>query len=348
MNATPPPAKKSLGFRASALALQNPKLMLRILRQKPTVIDGTTLDPRVEVILAAGRLSRQTLLGDGDAHQRRKAVRRSAKLGGAPRQDLRVWDQPVDGADGPLEARWYRQRNDPGGGPGIVFFHGGGWVVGDLDTHDSTCRNLAAEAQATVVSVDYRLAPEHPFPAAPLDAIAATRWVLASAERHGIDPARVAIGGDSAGGNLSAVVAQQLAEDDLKPALQILIYPGTTFAQEMPSRKTYTTFGLTDEDMEFFIREYQADPTSPLASPLEVDSVVGVCPAVVAVAGFDPLHDEGLAYADKLRAAGVETVVFDYETFPHAFYSMDVVANCRAAAAEINHTVGQMLHRRLG
>ncbi|MCB9388321.1 MAG: alpha/beta hydrolase [Acidimicrobiia bacterium] len=236
MNATPPPVKKGLGFRASQVALRHPTLARRMMRQPVTTIDGTTLDPELEVVVASSRIFRQPFLGGGTERERRGRIKRAAKLAAAARQDIRVWTRQVDGADGPLDARWYRHRNDPGGGPGMVYFHGGGWVVGDLETHDAACRHLAAEAQTTVVSVDYRLAPEHVFPAAPHDAIAATRWVLAHAEQHDIDPERIGVGGDSAGGNLSAVVAQQLRDDDRAPSLQMLIYPGTTFAERMPSR----------------------------------------------------------------------------------------------------------------
>ena len=345
MNATPPPVKKGLGFRASQLALRHPTLARRMMRQPATTIDGTTLDPELEVVVASSRIFRQPFLGDGTERERRSRIKRAAKLAAAARQDIRVWTQQVDGADGPLDARWYRHRNDPGGGPGMVYFHGGGWVVGDLETHDAACRHLAAEAQTTVVSVDYRLAPEHVFPAAPHDAIAATRWVLAHAEQHGLDPERIGVGGDSAGGNLSAVVAQQLRDDDRAPSLQMLIYPGTTFAERMPSRERYTRFVLTDADMDYFTNTYEPERTNPLASPLCADSVKGVCPAVVAVAGFDPLHDEGVAYADRLRAAGVEVTLFDFESLVHGFYQMDVVSSARSASAKVNHTVGEYLHR---
>jgi acetyl esterase len=344
MNATPPPVKKSLGYRASKLALKYPDLTRRVLLQSTTTFGDTSLDPELEVVIASSRIFRQPFLGEGSAGQRRARIKRALSLASASRQDIRVWDQQVDGADGPLDARWYRHRNDPGGGPAVVYFHGGGWVVGDLETHDAACRNLAAEAQATVVSVDYRLAPEHVFPAAPLDAIAATRWVLANAERHGIDPQRVGVAGDSAGGNLSAVVAQQLKDDERAPSVQMLIYPCTTFAEQTPSRARYTRLVLTDTDLDYFFDTYQADPTDPLASPLVADSLAGVCPAVVAVAGFDPLHDEGVAYADKLTAAGVEVTLFDFASLVHGFYQMDVVSSARSAAAEVNHAVGENLH----
>ena len=194
--------------------------------------------------------------------------------------------------------------------PALVYFHGGGWVIGDLESHDQLCRALANAVPRIVVSVDYRLAPEHKFPAAVEDAIAATRWIAANAARLGIDAGRLAVGGDSAGGNLAAVVSLD-ARDRGGPRLvhQFLIYPGTDMRMGWPSLERHAQqLPLTRAGMHWFIAHYlrnDGDKTDWRASPLLASSLTGLPPALVITAGFDPLCDEGEAYAEALRKAGV-------------------------------------------
>ena len=211
--------------------------------------------------------------------------------------------------------------------PALVYFHGGGWVIGDLDTHDVLCRQLTAEAGIVTVAVDYRLAPEAKFPAAADDAWTATQWVVANAGKLGIDAQRVAVGGDSAGGNLAAVVAL-MARDAGAPALrlQALLYPVTNVGVETRSYRDFAEgYMLTRESMVWFFDQYL--PSKEAASdwrvsPLRAASHAGVAPALIVTAGFDPLRDEGEAYAQKLRDAGVTVDYICYGGMIHGFVPM--------------------------
>jgi acetyl esterase len=224
---------------------------------------------------------------------------------------------------------------------GLVFFHGGGFVIGDLDTHDDLCRNLANDSGSRVVSIDYRLAPEHPFPAAVDDCFAATRYIAARAAEFGIDPKRLAVGGDSAGGNLAAVVSQ-LAKIEGGPAIgfQLLIYPVTQLGApvDTPSmRENGKGYFLEKDGMDWFTRCYCPDTkhrSDPRLSPLLCADLAGLPPAYVVTAGFDPLRDEGKAYADKLDAAGVPVTYVNYPGMVHGFFSMrGLIPKAREAVA---------------
>jgi acetyl esterase len=239
-----------------------------------------------------------------------------------------VADVLADGPAGPIPLRVYRPAGVAAAPlPALVYFHGGGWVIGDLETHDVLCRQLTAEAGVTVVAVDYRLAPEHAFPAAVDDAWAATRWSVAHAERLGIDPGRVAVGGDSAGGNLAAVVAL-LARDAGGPALafQVLIYPVTDAGTETGSyRDCAEGYLLTRQGMRWFFDHYLTSPDDARdwrVSPLRATSHAGLPPALIVTAGFDPLRDEGEAYARALRDAGVRVDYVCYGGMIHGFVPM--------------------------
>ena len=225
-----------------------------------------------------------------------------------------------------MPLRFYTPRGLTGTSPALVFLHGGGWIYGDLESHDALCRVLAEQAQVRVIAVDYRLAPEAPFPAAVDDAMAAWTWVADHADALGIDPDRIAVGGDSAGGNLAAIVAQQTVRAGVaSPAFQLLIYPATDFAERAPSRATYREgFFLTEDFMDLAEENYligSEDRADPRLSPLHGD-VSGVAPAYVVTAGFDPLLDEGSAYADALRAAGVEVEYLCEDGMIHGFANM--------------------------
>jgi acetyl esterase len=253
-----------------------------------------------------------------------------------------VEDIEVAGGDGPRPARVYRPGTASDRAlPMLVFFHGGGFVIGDLDTHDSQARRLCRDLEALVVSVDYRLAPEHPFPAAPDDCVAATRWVADNAARWGGDPSRLAVGGDSAGGNLAAVVAQR-CRDEGGPQLsaQLLLYPVIDLDEDRgryPSRtENAEGYLLSQDDMDWFTESYLPDParaSDPAASPLRGE-LADLPPAVVVTAEYDPLRDEGDAYAAALAAAGVPVTHERFNGLIHGFFGMGPLsAACEAAVA---------------
>ncbi len=219
--------------------------------------------------------------------------------------------------------------------PLLVYFHGGGFVCGDLDTHDSACRFLAREAGLRVLSVDYRLAPEHPFPTPIEDGLAAFRFAVEEADALGADPKAIAVGGDSAGGNLAAAVAQ--SEGDGGPAFQLLLYPVTDWSKKTESYRLFRDgFFLTEAHMDWYREHFlQGDAEAardPRASPLLAGDLGGVAPACVVVAGFDPLRDEGVAYARRLEEAGVPTTLRVYWGLVHGFVNATAVGRSPAAA----------------
>ena len=244
---------------------------------------------------------------------------------------------------GPIAARIYTPkdpRRTDGLAPALVFFHGGGWVIGDLDSHDVVCRKLADEGRLIVISIDYRLAPEHKFPAAVDDSIAATQWIADNAQQLGIDASRLMVGGDSAGGNLAAVVAIS-ARDGNGPAIagQVLIYPATDFAMTHPSHsEPETSLLLTHSVIRWFKDHYlgDADINDWRASPARATTLKGLPPAYVLTAGADPLRDEGDEYAARLKEAGVAVT---YRHFPgqfHGFFTMGkLLQQANVAASEI-------------
>jgi acetyl esterase len=245
---------------------------------------------------------------------------------------------------GSIPARIYtpiRARTINGLAPCLVFFHGGGWVIGDIDSHDVVCRKLADEGQLIVISVDYRLAPEHKFPAAVDDAIDATKWIADNSKQFGIDASRLTVGGDSAGGNLAAVVAIA-ARDGNGPAIagQVLIYPATDFAMTHPSHsEPETSLLLTHSVIKWFRDHYltgAADAHDWRASPARANTLIGLPPAYVLTAGADPLRDEGDEYAQRLKEAGVPVT---YRHFPgqfHGFFTMGkLLQQANVAASEI-------------
>ncbi|MDE2607760.1 MAG: alpha/beta hydrolase [Burkholderiales bacterium] len=240
-----------------------------------------------------------------------------------------VRDLQARGPEGPIPLRSYRPLGSAADAvlPVLVFYHGGGWVIGDLDTHDVLCRQLANLAGCAVIAVDYRMGPEHRFPAAAEDCIAATRWIHANASALQVDPKRLAVGGDSAGGNLAAVVALAARDaGDLPIVFQLLVYPVTDQRRGWPS---HTTNGqgylLTSDTVAWFHDHYIADPADDLdwrASPLLHPSHAGLPPAFVLTAGYDPLRDEGLQYAQKLSEAGTRATLVCFERQIHGFVLM--------------------------
>ncbi len=211
--------------------------------------------------------------------------------------------------------------------PCLIFYHGGGWVIGDLDSHDVVCRQLANATAACVIAVDYRLAPEHKFPAAVDDSAAATAWIIANATELKIDPARIAVGGDSAGGNLAAVMALMSRDGALPPiGYQMLVYPATDLAAVFPSYdRIVEGYLLTTTTMKWFRDHYlntSAEQTDWRASPLRAASLAGVAPAFVVTCAHDPLCDEGRAFAERLENEGVQVTALHYSDHMHAFFTM--------------------------
>jgi acetyl esterase len=253
-------------------------------------------------------------------------------------------DRTIPGPDGEIPVRVYRPlepSSDPA--PGVVFFHGGGWVICDLDSHDGTCRRMANAVGAVVVSIDYRLAPEHKHPAAVEDAYAATRWVAEHAGELGIDPDRLAIAGDSAGGHLTAVVAQMARDRGAPPlAFQLMVYPvidSTSGRNDRPSRSENATgYFLTLDAMEWYREQYLPDDASgedASASPHVADSLAGLPPACVITAEMDLLRDEGEHYARLLEQSGVPVMLYRADGMFHGFFGMEAVLDGAKAAQQV-------------
>lgn len=307
------------------------------------------LDPQVKALLEriaqAGRPSLHTLT-PAEARQVFRETR--LPLQPAPPEVASVQDRNIPGPHGSIEIRVYRPLGTRPTDvlPALVYFHGGGFTIGDLGTHDVLCRSLANQAQCAVVSVDYRMGPEHKFPKAVDDCVAATRWVAAQARQLLIDADRIAVGGDSAGGNLATVTALTI-RDSGGPNLifQLLIYPTTTLQHDTSSTTELAQgYVLTLEVMHYYRACYLSNPeerTDWRASPLLARDLSGLPPALIITAGYDPIRDEGKAYAEKLQAAGVKVRYVCYEGMIHGFISMGKVldaanralADCAAALA---------------
>jgi acetyl esterase len=312
-------------FKVAHRLLHLPAPVQRLLSGRRRVKrDGYELDPAIQLLLAIdARIS-----GDwpADAHKMRRERDQSATLfRGPPPHVSAVRDLEVKGANGPLRARHYAPHD--ANAPLLVYFHGGGFVFGNVDTHDSGCRLLCQHGKFNVLSVEYRLVPEHRFPDAILDAQAALAWAFEHAKELGADPSRVGVGGDSAGGNLSAVVSLLAKEGGPRPFCQLLIYPATDRSRPHPSIKSLSEgFMITEATIEWFHAQYAgavgADRTDPRLSPLLAKDLGGLPPAIVATAGFDPLRDEGNAYADAMAKAGTKVVRRQYDPLIHGFFNL--------------------------
>ncbi|MBX3027922.1 alpha/beta hydrolase [bacterium] len=297
------------------------------------------LDPQARAFLdQLAAMGGQPLSSMGVA-EARQAMELLSQMRGAEVAIASAVDRTIPGPAGTIPVRFYTPNGTPPF-PLLVYFHGGGWVLGSLDTHDEICRSLANGAGCVVVSVDYRLAPEHRYPAAAEDCHAATQWCAAHAAELGADASRIAVGGDSAGGNLAAVVAQ-MARDRGGPRLvfQLLIYPATDAACDTVSqRENAEGYLLTARDMTWFWGHYLGEGTprasEPYASPLRAATLANLPPALVITAELDPLRDEGEAYAAALERAGVAAKVTRYDGMIHGFFGMGAMIDKAKTAVQ--------------
>ncbi|MDT7594386.1 MAG: hypothetical protein QOC83_4930 [Pseudonocardiales bacterium] len=265
----------------------------------------------------------------------RDAIRERLAAMPPPAELPRVEDRTITGG---IKTRIYWPVSDPSDLPVVVFYHGGGWVIGDLDSHDATARAIAGGVGAVVVAVDYRLAPEHPYPAAVDDAFAALKWVSEHAAELGADPSRLAVAGDSAGGNLAAVVSQ-LARDAGGPPVkfQLLWYPATTLDFALPSMTENADAPVlsaadTFAFLELYLKGHDADARPATLAPANAESLAGLPPAYIATAQYDPIRDDGVRYAELLRAAGVPVELHNAETLVHGYVSFGIAVPAAAEA----------------
>jgi acetyl esterase/lipase len=313
---------------------------------------GRTLDPRLQFMAAqAARMPSMTTLSPEEA--RKASALGAAIYGGRPEPGVRNEATAIPAAHGSIPARAYRPGDQDPAAPVIVFAHFGGGVIGDLDTCDAFCGILAKLARAPVLSVGYRLAPEHRFPAGLEDVLSAFRYARDHAATFGAPAGHAAIGGDSMGGNFAAVVCQELRRaGEPQPALQLLIYPCVDVVSETASMATYAdAFPLSRAMMEWFMGHYMgpgADPADPRLSPIRESDLSGLAQAVIVTAGFDPLVDQGEAYAKRLRAAGVPVVYRCYDSQAHGFTAFTGVVPCAdVACREIAGLVREGLEGRI-
>ncbi len=294
------------------------------------------LDPEiVPIVDAVNAAADARPAGEEQSVEERRATYRAlaAFAGDGPELD-EVVDREIPGPAGSIPIRVYRNA----GASGVfVFYHGGGYTIGDLDTHDQVCRQLALESASTVVSVDYRLAPEHPFPAGIDDAWAALQWVDANrAELGGSADAGIVVGGDSAGGNFSAVMAIMARDAGLDLAAQLLVYPGVAMVDDHPSMtENAEGYVLTVETIDWFVQCYAPDVDDWRAAPILAEDLRGVAPALVITAEFDPLRDQGAAYAKRLIDAGVATDYRLFEGMVHIFFQLGSIVGAGARAVTL-------------
>ncbi|KUI42626.1 lipase [Mycobacterium sp. IS-1590] len=322
-----PTRKEALVNTAAGVTLRAlpriPEPVKRLLLGRRTVsIDGNTLDTTLQLMLAGQKLTGIDGLvnADGVAAARGQLETLAAGF----KQNIpvaSVTDLSIPGPAGTIRARHYRPVDDEGAL--LVFFHGGGQVIGSIDSHDDLCREICHRGQMHVLSVDYRLAPEHPAPAGTDDAYAAFRWACEHATELGADPDRVAVGGDSAGGNQATLVAHRARSEGPQPALQFLLYPVVNYRDTTRSQVLFSEgYFLTRDDIDWFRDKYLSggiDPGDPRVSPLLADDLSGLAPTLIITAGFDPLRDEGRQYAEAMRAAGVRVDHREFGSLIHGF-----------------------------
>jgi acetyl esterase len=348
MRPSPPPRpirptlRQRFEFAAARMLFSLPAaVQLKLSRRPPVVIDGCTLHPQMQLLLALRDMWRGGAIAELTPEIARANFRNdTATIAGRTIAVGAVSDITIDADHGPIAARHYAPAA-VGTRPLLVYYHGGGFVLGDLDGHDNVCRRICRDADMHVLSVDYRLAPEHPFPAAVDDALAAYRFACANAAALGALPEKIAVGGDSAGGNLAAVVAQKAtAAGGPAPCAQMLLYPALDRTIERPSLEFFREgFLIGRQDIAWYHLHYTGSAEvqhDPAQHPLLTKDLAGLAPALIVTAGFDPLRDEGEAYAEALTQAGVPVVLKRFERLLHGFCNMATIAPaCDAALAEI-------------
>lgn len=327
--------------RFALFMLALPLRLIRLLAGAPVIREGRRLDPQVQLMLRLQRLAGGGAgWNDTPVAVARQQLEVECDLLTLRAPELaRIESLTLEGPAGPIGARLYRPGTAGSPSAALVYFHGGGFVLGNLDSHDTVCRQIADRVGCVVISVDYRLAPEHRFPAGPQDAVAAFRAIAERAGSLGLHPARLAVGGDSAGANLAAVVAQQTRHDDGRPCFQLLVYPTVDLTMSFPSIQTFARgFLLQKSSMDWFLDHYLPsgqDRRDPVGSPL-YGALAGLPPALVQTAGFDPLCDEGEAYVERLRQAGVKVSHRRYEGLVHGYLHMvEGVAAARLAFSDL-------------
>ncbi|MGC7099335.1 alpha/beta hydrolase [Amycolatopsis lurida] len=317
-----------------------PTPVKRLIAGRPIRLDGQELALDAQLLLRLQQLTGAELAGQSVERSRADLDVSRHLVSGKPIQPVHTRELLIPAEDGGIPATLYTPEGLPEPSGLLVFFHGGGWVVGTRNSHDNTARFLAKHAGVRVLSVEYRLAPEHPFPAAAEDAVTAFDYAYTKASELGADPARIAVGGDSAGGNLAAVAALVTTRrGGPAPAFQLLLYPGVDMSTRRRSREIFGNgFFLTDAQMDWFADHYApdgVDRTDVRLSPLLAEDLSGLPPAYLATAGFDPLRDEGEAYAEKLEAAGVPVALHRQEDLIHGYVNfLGIGRRFREATAE--------------
>ena len=345
-------ARERFELRFARTMTSLPPRVVRRLAGPPVVIDGQRLNPQLQLILRLrAMVGAIGATDDTPERSRSRLLRETRTFAGLPRVGGPVRDLTIPGPAGAVPVRHY----DPGYAeprPLLVFFHGGGHVIGDLDTHDQPCRILCRHAGVHVLSVEYRKAPEDPFPAAPEDCLAAYDWAREHARELGAD-GRIAVAGDSAGGNLAAVISAIAAERGDAPDLQLLIYPGLEREERRPSMDHFREgFFLTEDDIDWFFGHYAGEEPAkedPRLNPMAHDDLSSLPPTIVVTAGFDPLRDEGEWYVDQLRAAGVPVMLRRFGDLSHGILNMTGVSSaCYDAMVEMAGMLRAALELRAG
>lgn len=330
---------------AKTLLKLPPNWLVRLSGGKPVEIGGRTMDPHFQFLSHGAK--NQPPMSSLSAEDGQAASKAGLAMFQAPREPgVETEDVSIKSPEGHfIRARLYKPADQDASAPMMAYFHMGGGVIGDLETCDAFCSILAAVVKAPIVSVDYRLAPEHPFPAGLNDCICAYEWALKNAERYGAPAGQASIGGDSMGGNFSAIIAQEMRRDAKPaPSLQLLLYPATDIGAATPSRTTYgETYPLSTETMDWFMGHYipdGVDVNDVRISPAQETDLTGLPPAIVCTAGFDPLVDEGEVYAKRLDEAGVDVQFKCFDSLAHGFTAFTAVSPAADAAC---HQIARMV-----
>lgn len=346
-----PPLSARIQKPAMRLMFRLPEPVKRRMAGPTVQIDGQALGLDAQLLVEMSRRVGFSLVVNESPEESRAAMESGRYTLEGPRyEDIVSENLAIDSTHGDLHATLYTPRHlAASAAPLLVFFHGGGWVIGSRTSYDPLVHFLAHHAQVKIMSVDYRLAPEHPFPAASEDALAAFEHAHRHADELGVDRARIAVGGDSAGAHLSAVLAQVTARGEgPRPSHQFLFYPATDLTRRRPSRDLFGDgLILTDHDITWFADQYAAgaDRSDPRLSPLLGEVDASLPPAYITTAGFDPLRDEGERYAEKLRQAGAEVTLHRETDLVHGYLTFfAVAARFREAALEVARAIHDRMH----